>query len=103
MKKLNITGLSLVLLLFMSSFGFVEYSVIQPKFSIGVTDSTKSNQSRNDLISAKKLSQGQSTDPKLDKEESTENNVVSWTEYFAAALKTVFLKLVSLFISLFIR
>lgn len=102
MKKLNITGLSLVLLLFLSSFGFVEYSVIQPKFNISTTDSTKLYQSRNDLLSAKNLGQGRSNDPKSDKKESTENNVVSWTEYFAVAVKTIFLKLVSLFISFFI-
>jgi hypothetical protein len=80
----------------------VEYSVIQPKFNISINDSTKSNQNRNELVGSKNFSQDQSNDPKADKEESSEKTIISWTEYFALAIKTVFLKLFSLLISFFI-
>jgi hypothetical protein len=102
MKKFNITSLSFILLLFLSSFGFVEYSVIKPKFNISTTDTTKSIQNRQELVSAKNLGQGQSNDQNTNKDESTESAVVSWAQYFALALKTIFLKLVSIFISFFI-
>ena len=102
MKKINILSAALVCMLFLSSFGFVEYSVISPKFNLSITDSTKSNQNRNELVESKSLSQGQPNDQKPEKEESSEKTIVSWTEYFAMAIKTVFLKTVSLLISLFI-
>lgn len=102
MKKINILSAALVCMLFLSSFGFVEYSVIGPKFNLSITDSTKSNQNRNELVESKSLSQGQLNDQKPEKEESSKKTIVSWTEYFAMALKTAFLKTVSLLISLFI-
>ena len=102
MKKFNILSAAFVCMLFLSSFGFVEYSVIRPKLNLSITDSTKSNQNRNELVGSKNLSQGQPTDQKPEEEESTEKTIVSFTEYFAIAIKTVFLKVVSLLISLFI-
>jgi len=53
-------------------------------------------------VGSKSLSEGQPTDQKPEEEESSEKAIVSWTEYFAMAIKTVFLKTVSLLISLFI-
>jgi hypothetical protein len=102
MKKIHVISIAFISLLFLSSFGFVEYSVIQPKFNISINDSTKSNQNRNELVGSKNFSQDQSNDPKADKEESSEKTIISWTEYFALAIKTVFLKLFSLLISFFI-
>jgi hypothetical protein len=102
MKKINILSAALVCMLFLSSFGFVEYSVIRPKFNLSITDSTKSNQNRNELVGSKNLSESQRNDQKPEEEESSEKTIVTWTEYFAMALKTVFLKTVSLLISLFI-
>ena len=102
MKKINILSAAFVCMLFLSSFGFVEYSVIHPKFNLSITDSTRSNLNRNELVGSKNLSQGQPNDQKPEEEESTEKTIVSWTEYFAMAIKTVFLKAVSLLISLFI-
>jgi hypothetical protein len=80
----------------------VEYSVIHPKFNLSISDSTKSNQNRNELVGSKNLSDDQPNDQKPEKEESTEKTIVSFTEYFAMAIKTLFLKAVSLLISLFI-
>jgi hypothetical protein len=80
----------------------VEYSVIHPKFNLSISDSTKSNLNRNELVGSKNLSEGQPNDQKPEKEESTEKTIVSFTEYFAMAIKTLFLKAVSLLISLFI-
>ena len=102
MKKINILSAALVCLLFLSSFGLVEYSVIRPKFNLSITDSTKSNQNRNELVGSKSLSEGQPTDQKPEEEESSEKTIVSFTEYFAIAIKTIFLKTISLLISLFI-
>ncbi len=102
MKKINLLSAALVCMLFLSSFGLVEYSVIHPKFNLSMTDSTKSNQNRNDLVGSKSLSQGQPNDQKQKEEESSEKTIVSWTEYFSMAIKTIFLKAVSLLISLFI-
>ena len=102
MKQVNILGLAFICLLFLSSFGYVEYSVIQPKFDIIITDSTKINQNSHDLLGAKNFSQDQPNNQKQENDESTEKTVVSWTEYFALAIKAVFLKLISLFISFFI-
>jgi hypothetical protein len=53
-------------------------------------------------VGSKNLSEGQPNDQKPEKEESTEKTIVSFTEYFATAIKTLFLKAVSLLISLFI-
>jgi hypothetical protein len=53
-------------------------------------------------VGPKNLSQGQPSEQKPEEEESSEKTIVSWTEYFAMAIKTVFLKAVSLLISLFI-
>jgi hypothetical protein len=80
----------------------VEYSVIHPKFNLSISDSTKSNLNRNELVGSKNLSEGQPNDQKPEKEESTEKTIVSFTEYFAMAIKTLFLKAISLLISLFI-
>lgn len=102
MKKINLLSAALVCMLFLSSFGLVEYSVIHPKFNLSMTDSTKSNQNRNDLVGSKSLSQGQPNDQKQKEEESSEKTIVSWTEYFSMAIKTIFLKVVSLLITLFI-
>jgi hypothetical protein len=102
MKKINILSAAFVCLLFLSSFGLVEYSVIHPKFNLSISDSTKSNLNRNELVGSKNLSEGQPNDQKPEKEESTEKTIVSFTEYFAMAIKTLFLKAVSLLISLFI-
>jgi hypothetical protein len=76
--------------------------VIHPKFNLSISDSTKSNLNRNELVGSKNLSEGQPNDQKPEKEESTEKTIVSFTEYFAMAIKTLFLKAVSLLISLFI-
>jgi hypothetical protein len=102
MKKINILSAAFVCMLFLSSFGLVEYSVIHPKFNLSITDSTRSNLKRNELVGPKNLSQGQPSEQKPEEEESSEKTIVSWTEYFAMAIKTVFLKAVSLLISLFI-
>jgi hypothetical protein len=102
MKKIHVISIAFISLLFLSSFGFVEYSVIQPKFTISIHDSTKSNQNRNELVGSKNFSQDQSNDQKPGEENSSEKTLVSWTEYFAMAIKTVFLKAVSLLIALFI-
>ena len=102
MKKFKILSAAFVCMLFLSSFGLVEYSVIHPKFNLSITDSTRSNLKRNELVGPKNLSQGQPSEQKPEEEESSEKTIVSWTEYFAMAIKTVFLKAVSLLISLFI-
>jgi hypothetical protein len=102
MKQVNILGLALICLLFLSSFGFVEYSVIQPKFNSIITDSTKTNQNSNDLLGSKSFSQDQPNNQKQENDESSEKTLVSWTEYFALAIKAVFLKLISFIISIFI-
>ena len=101
MKKVHVISITLISLLFLSSFGFVEYSVIQPKFNISINDTTKTNQNTTEFVRSKNFSKDQSTDQKPDVEESSEKTLVSWTEYFAMAIKTVFLKLVSLLISFF--
>ena len=102
MKKVHVISITLISLLFLSSFGFVEYSVIQPKFNISINDTTKTNQNATELVRSRNFSKDQSTDQKPDEEVSSEKTLVSWTEYFAMAIKTVFLKLVSLLISFFI-
>ena len=102
MKKINILSAAFVCMLFLSSFGLVEYSVIHPKFNLSISDSTKSNLNRNELVGSKNLSESQPNNQKPEEEESTEKTIVSFTEYFAMAIKTVFLKAVSLLISLFI-
>jgi len=102
MKKIHVISMAFIGLLFLSSFGFVEYSVIQPQFNISINDSTKSNQNRNELVGSKSFSQDQSNDQKAEKEDSSGKTLVSWSEYFAIAIKTVFLKLFSLIISFFI-
>jgi len=102
MKKIHVISIAFIGLLFLSSFGFVEYSVIQPKFTISINDSTKSNQNRNELVGSKSFIQDQTNDQKSEKEESSEKTLVSWSEYFALAIKTVVIKLFSLLISFFI-
>lgn len=102
MKKVYVISITFISLLFLSSFGFVEYSVIQPKFNISINDTTKTNQNTTEFVRSKNFSKDQPTDQKPDEEESSEKTLVSWTEYFATAIKTVFLKLVSLLISFFI-
>jgi len=102
MKKIHVISIAFIGLLFLSSFGFVEYSVIQPKFTISINDSTKSNQNRNELVGSKSFIQDQTNDQKSEKEESSEKTLVSWSEYFARAIKTVLIKLFSLLISFFI-
>lgn len=102
MKKVHVISITFISLLFLSSFGFVEYSAIQPKFNISIIDTTQTNQNTTELVGSNNFNKDQSTDQKPDKEESSEKTLISWTEYFAMAIKTVFLKLVSLFISFFI-
>jgi hypothetical protein len=53
-------------------------------------------------VGSKSFSQDQSNDQKAEKEDSSGKTLVSWSEYFAIAIKTVFLKLFSLLISFFI-
>jgi hypothetical protein len=103
MKKVNILSVALVSLLFLSSFGLVEYSVIHPRFNLSITNSTKSNLNRNEWVGkTKKLNDGQPNDQKPKDEESKGETLVSWTEYFALSMKAIFMKAFSLFISLFI-
>jgi hypothetical protein len=103
MKNAHIISIAFVSILFLSSFGFVEYSVIQPKFNISVRDSTKSNENKSELVVAKNVSQNQSNDQKVDKDETSEQKLGSWNEYFAKAIKSIFLKSVSLFLAFFIH
>jgi hypothetical protein len=101
MKKIHILSIALISMLFLSSFGFVEYSAIQPKFNINSTDSTKSNQTRNSLIGSKTFSPEKNNDEPQKKEDAAKQNFISWTEYIAIAMKLIFLKVVNLFISIF--
>jgi hypothetical protein len=53
-------------------------------------------------VGSKSFIQDQTNDQKSEKEESSEKTLISWSEYFALAIKTVVLKLFSLLISFFI-
>lgn len=103
MKKVNVLSIALICLLFLSSFGLVEYGVIQPKFNIDITDSTKLSQIKIDLLESKSFDQEQNGSQKQKKEESAEQNVISWSERIAMAMKMLFLKLTKLIISFFFR
>ena len=74
----------------------------QPKWLQTDASLFQSNQNRNELVGSKSFIQDQTNDQKSEKEESSEKTLVSWSEYFARAIKTVVLKLFSLLISFFI-
>ncbi len=96
--KSNLYIFAFCSILLLSSFGFVEYSVLGPKYKTIVMDSTYSNQKKS-LLTDRKLYDQESIENSKQKDQDQAKSI-KWSEYLIIGFKTVIYSIIKLIISI---
>lgn len=89
--------LSFFSIVLLSSFGFVEYSILGPKYKIIQQDSTQTNQTKGIQNGQKLYDQETLKDSKQKDQDQAKS--IKWSEYLLIGFKSVIYSMIKLLIS----